>query len=115
MSSITAYLNGIAEAIQTKKKSTEPINAQNFADEILNLKTGSDPLLLEQKMALSDNIKTGTPIKAGTKITIDFSKIYDVINNVRGDTNSEPYKALTYDFSVSEYPTNGGFPIMYDN
>lgn len=40
MSELNSFLTGIADAIRTKNETTEPINAQNFANEILNIKTG---------------------------------------------------------------------------
>ena len=40
---IVELLTDVADAIREKKGSTEPINAQNFADEIKNLPSGSAP------------------------------------------------------------------------
>lgn len=37
---LRTYLTGIANAIRTKKGTTDPINAQDFASEITNLPTG---------------------------------------------------------------------------
>ena len=40
MSSLKSYLTTIADAIREKKGTTEPINASNFASEILSIQGG---------------------------------------------------------------------------
>lgn len=41
MTSLSTFLKGIADAIRTKKGTTDTINASNFATEISNIQTGS--------------------------------------------------------------------------
>ena len=41
------FLQDVADAIKEKKGSNEPINAQNFADEIKNLPSGSSPFAVD--------------------------------------------------------------------
>ncbi len=40
--SLKDYLSEIASAIRSKTKKTEPINAQNFAEEIMNISTAEN-------------------------------------------------------------------------
>ena len=40
--SLNTFLTNIANAIRTKKGTSEPINAQNFASEIINLPSGGN-------------------------------------------------------------------------
>lgn len=54
---VAAFCQDIANAIMEKKGSTEPINAQNFADEIKNLPSGSSPFAVD----FGEEIASGNP------------------------------------------------------
>ena len=48
------FLQDVADAIRKKKGSNEPINAQNFADEILSIKSGGDGVVAEKDIRFYD-------------------------------------------------------------
>ena len=67
------FLEDVADAIRTKKKTTEPIAAKDFDTEITSIETGSDT---EDATATAADIRTGTTayIKGGkAEGTLDFT------------------------------------------
>lgn len=59
MANLNEFLKGIADAIRSKKGTTSPINAQNFASEISSIETGSGTELLDSFLKIG-GIKTLT-------------------------------------------------------
>lgn len=55
MSSLTEFLTGIANAIRSKKGTTEPINAQNFASEIENISASGTSDMLQARVDATNN------------------------------------------------------------
>lgn len=72
-SNLSKFLEDVADAIRTKKKTTEPIAAKDFDTEITSIETGSDT---EDATATAADIRTGTTayIKGGkAEGTLDFT------------------------------------------
>ena len=59
MANLNEFLTNIANAIRSKKGTTSPINAQNFASEIESIETGSGTELLDSFLKIG-GIKTLT-------------------------------------------------------
>ena len=111
--SLNGFLTDIADAIRTKKETTEPINAQDFANEILNIKTGDTEI--------EDSIIDGTITKINNKNVTKIKESLFLNNNRLTEANFQNcliigsnafdncYKLTTISFPNCEYIYSNAF------
>lgn len=107
MSTLESYLTTIADAIREKKGTTEPINASNFASEILSIQGGA-----------SLNIAYGlTPPTDTSKIWLQCAEPQSVeVQNYLGEcavSNVAYYGAISNPVSDIDYFSNGYYSPCY--
>lgn len=81
------FLTDVANSIRTKKGTTQPINAQNFSTEILNISTGGGNTL-KKLLDATHSAKSLFEGYAGTSVNgliayEDTGKVYDITNMFR--------------------------------
>lgn len=95
-SNLTNFLGDIADAIRTKKETTEEIPAANFDQEILSIETGTmteedyNNCLTLSKMILDEGVTTEDYTDYGSLI-----RLYDAINN--SNTGHSSSATMWYD------------------
>ena len=102
ITNLTNFLGDIADAIRTKKETTEQIPAENFDQEILSIETGIDT---------SDATATANDIISGKTAYINGEKITGAIPN-NGELNITP---STETQSIPAGYTSGGIVRAVDN
>lgn len=105
-SNLSKFLTDVADAIRTKKETTEPIAAENFDTEILSIETGMDT---SDATATSDNITVNkTAYVNGEKITgtLKFAGIY--IAESMLPSGSEYHDSFAIINQEVDYPTRPG-------
>lgn len=113
MAELKEYLSNIAEAIRTKKGTTEKINAQDFASEIITIESSINPveILTEQEMLAETKAENlGAVFKyVGATGAYTQGEYYKV---VQVEAVHIPY--LGYPYYVIMYePLNNGFRIVW--
>ena len=113
MAELKEYLSNIAEAIRTKKGTTEKINAQDFASEIITIESSINPveILTEQEMLAETKAENlGAVFKyVGATGAYTQGEYYKV---VQVEAVHIPY--LGYPYYVIMYePSNKGFRIVW--
>ena len=102
ITNLSQFLSDIADAIRTKKETTEQIPAENFDTEILSIETGIDT---------SDATATANDIISGKTAYINGEKITGAIPN-NGELNITP---STETQSIPAGYTSGGIVRAVDN
>lgn len=104
MATLTELFTNIANAIRSKKGTTEPINAQNFASEIESIEVGSGG---EVYLPLSfDIISTGVTITEEETVTLTVNdtlpQLYKCTMSVNIETGEATYSEI---IEANEIPT----------
>ena len=89
---IVELLTDVADAIREKKGSTEPINAQSFADEIKNLPSGGDIENIIDESGLGINLIQS--VIFGQDVSIISEKAYYYCRNLKTITIPEGVKRI---------------------
>lgn len=114
-SNLSQFLTDIADAIRTKKETTEPIAAEQFDQEILSIETGASVKLFatKEEMLSDDTAKTGDYAmvysnnsltglyEAQSKIDNGYLKFTDV-SNVTFSSSDVTITEAVYDKTVSK-------------
>ena len=91
---LTEYLSGIANSIRIKKGTNEPINAQDFENEILSIESGITPT---GTLEITENGNYDVVDKANVSVNVQASSEGDMLQTKVDITNSCSY--LFYKFS----------------
>ena len=93
-SNLSNFLEDVADAIRTKKETTEKIPAANFDTEILSITTGTDTS--DATATPDDILYPKTAYVNGKKIIGSIEATYKVLSNVTGNTGNDPTEYMKY-------------------
>ena len=93
-SNLSNFLEDVADAIRTKKETTEKIPAANFDTEILSITTGTDTS--DATATPDDILYPKTAYVNGKKIIGNIEATYKVLSDVTGNTGNDSIECMKY-------------------